>query len=130
MTISSEYWCCKFAAHSVPQKISRRLEVFRSFFCDRSKFCSVLYLLEISPRFRLRIWFIRQITATKSWRPLGCQIHKALRSRNLGKNKCCAGMFDLQKINGLEIYDVHTKKELAICHPLELVKHRFLPFIY
>ena len=67
------------------------------FFCNRSKFCSVLYLLEISPRFRLRIWFIRQITATKSWRPLGCQIHKALRSRNLGKNKCCAGMFDLQK---------------------------------
>ena len=39
-------------------------------------------------------------------------------------------MFDLQKINGLEIYDVHTKKELAICHPLELEKHRFLPYIY
>ena len=67
------------------------------FFCNRSKICSFLYLLEISPRFRLRIWFIRQITATKSWRPLGCQIHKALRSRNLGKNKCCAGMFGLQK---------------------------------
>ena len=92
-----EYRCCKFAAYSVPLKISRRLEVFRSFFCNRSKICGFLYLLEISPRFRLRIWFIRQITATKSWRPLGCQIHKALRSRNLGKNKCCAGMFDLQK---------------------------------
>jgi hypothetical protein len=61
------------------------------------KFCSFLYRLEIFPRFRLRIWFIRQITATKSWRPLGCQIHKALRSRNLGKNKCCAGKFGLQK---------------------------------
>ena len=93
-----EYRCCKFAAYSVPIKISRRLEVFRSFFfCNRSKFCSVLNLLEISQRFGLRIWFIRQITATKPWRPLGCQIHKALRSRNLGKNKCCAGMFDLQK---------------------------------
>ena len=32
MAISSEYWCCKFAAYSVPHKISRRLEVFRSFF--------------------------------------------------------------------------------------------------
>ena len=68
------------------------------FFCfNRSKIYGFLYLLEIFPRFRLRIWFICQITATKSWRPLGCQIHKALRSRNLGKNKCCAGMFDLQK---------------------------------
>ena len=100
MAKRSEYWCCKFAAYSVPHKISRRLEVFRSFFLQSfKKFCSVLYLLEISPRFRLRIWFIRQITAAKSWRPLGCQIHKALRSRNLGKNKCCAGMFDLQKKN-------------------------------
>jgi hypothetical protein len=72
------------------------------FFCNHSKFYSVLYLLDISPRFRLRIWLIRQITATKSWRPLGCQIHKALRSRNLGKNKCCAGMFDLQKIKRLQ----------------------------
>ena len=95
---TSEYQCCKFAAYSVLLQISRRLEVFRSFFCfNRSKIYGFLYLLEIFPRFRLRIWFICQITATKSWRPLGCQIHKALRSRNLGKNKCCAGMFDLKK---------------------------------
>ena len=93
-----KYQCCNFAAYSVPLEISRRLEVFRSFFLQSFKVLQFsVYFAEISLRFRLRIWFIRQITATKSWRPLGCQIHKALRSRNLGKNKCCAGMFDLQK---------------------------------